>query len=213
MRLSLAGTKFDNRFLPSFTEFYRVFNGFDWVVQGLLGCDEVFTELDWVLPGLNGYGWVQQCFTGFRWGFTEFYRVLPSFTELYRVFMGFYRVWLDSTRFHRVLMRFPQVGLGLSRILFVCCFFYRVLVGFCRWSARVRRLGDSARRRQPKQKRRTKSDVMAKATLSLSLFLVRAVEPWHGFFLWHDNRNKRRKGPYTLTHTHTRTHDRQPPMA
>ena len=130
MRLSLAGTKFDNRFLPSFTEFYRVFNGFDWVVQGLLGCDEVFTELDWVLPGLNGYGWVQQCFTGFRWGFTEFYRVLPSFTELYRVFMGFYRVWLDSTRFHRVLMRFPQVGLGLSRILFVCCFFLPSFSGF-----------------------------------------------------------------------------------
>ena len=94
-----------------FTQFYRVlpgFTGFYWVLLGFIGFYRVLPSF---LLGMDlfllGFTQFIDC-TSYRLAvlrFTEFYRVLPSFTEFYRVllgFTGFYWVLQGFTGFYRV---------------------------------------------------------------------------------------------------------------
>ena len=80
-------------FLPSFTEFYRVLLGFrefgrmftraTWVVLSFTGLNLVKLGYNRFHIGYSGWYWVLLGLLSLPWflpSFTEFYRVLPSFT-------------------------------------------------------------------------------------------------------------------------------------
>ena len=65
--------------LPSFTRFYWVLLGFNWVLLGFTGFYRVLPGFNWALLaflGVTGCYWVLPSLTGFHWvslGFTEFF--------------------------------------------------------------------------------------------------------------------------------------------
>ena len=125
-----------------FTEFYRVFLGFFGWHRVLLGFTEFFSfsslplTPDWSIISSNPiWRWEHEC----DWsvlGLIRFYRVLPSFTEFYRVFLGFfglYPVLLGFTKYYRVLPSFSPSHLFLLASIgwyWVFTKFYWVLTQF-----------------------------------------------------------------------------------